>query len=108
MVSPNRRRWFQFGLGTMLLAVTVFAALLGWELDYIRERKEFLAWVESTCAAEGNHTFSIDTLAVPAEIPMWRRWMGDKPADVITLPFVAAEADADKARALFPEARIER
>ena len=34
---PTRRRWFQFGLGTMLLLVTVFAVWLGWELSYIRE-----------------------------------------------------------------------
>jgi hypothetical protein len=30
---PTRRRWYQFGLGTMLLLVTVFAIWLGWELN---------------------------------------------------------------------------
>ena len=106
--QPTRRRWFQFGLGTLFVLMTVFAVWLGWELKYIRERKEFLAWVESKLATEANHTFMIDPLAVPAEIPVWRRWLGDKPRDAITLPFVATKADAGKARALFAEAKVER
>ena len=34
----TRRRWLQFSLGSMFLAMTGFAAWLGWELRFIRGR----------------------------------------------------------------------
>jgi hypothetical protein len=38
----HTRRWFQFSLWTMLLAVTAFAVWLGLELSYVRQRKATL------------------------------------------------------------------
>jgi hypothetical protein len=35
---PTRRRWFQFGIGTMLVLVTVFAAILAYHINWIRQR----------------------------------------------------------------------
>ena len=35
---PIRRRWYQFGLGTMFVAVTVISAFLGYYLNWIRQR----------------------------------------------------------------------
>ena len=35
----TRRRFFQFGLGTMFLLVTVLCAFLGYHLNWIRERR---------------------------------------------------------------------
>jgi TRAP-type C4-dicarboxylate transport system permease small subunit len=36
---PPTRRWFQFGIGTMFLAVTILALWLGWELRIVHQRK---------------------------------------------------------------------
>ena len=44
---PSHRRWFQFGTGTMLLLVTIFALWLGWELSYIRERQATIVTLSS-------------------------------------------------------------
>ncbi|MBI2826476.1 MAG: hypothetical protein HYX69_17510 [Planctomycetia bacterium] len=95
--KPRRRR-FQFSLGTLLLVMTLFAVWLAWELRFIRERQAFMAWVEKTLATEVNHAWLFDPLAKPAQIPTWRRWLGDKPVDVLLLPYVATDADAEKAR----------
>ncbi len=41
-ISPTRRRWFQFRLRGLLVAVTLFAVFmgwLGWELKFVRERR---------------------------------------------------------------------
>jgi hypothetical protein len=39
------RRGFQFGLGTMFLAVTALAVWLGWEMNIWRERQPMRRWV---------------------------------------------------------------
>ena len=45
--APTRRRWLQFGLGTMFLAVTVLAIPAAWvaySLNWIRQRHEWAGW----------------------------------------------------------------
>ena len=39
VTTTPRRRWFRFSLRTLFVVVTVFAAWLGWELNWIRERR---------------------------------------------------------------------
>jgi hypothetical protein len=41
-VKKPRRRWFQFGLRTLFIVMTVVALLLAWELSFIRERQAWL------------------------------------------------------------------
>ena len=36
-------RWFRFSLRTLFVVVTIFGVWLGWQLKWIRERREFLA-----------------------------------------------------------------
>ena len=88
---PTRRRWFQFGLGTMLLLVTVFAVWLGWELSYIRERRAYA----QGCADRGRPCVfvseasaqGLDKLGVALPtIPIWRRWLGDEAVVLVGLP----------------------
>jgi hypothetical protein len=38
MPTPPRRRWFQFGLRTMFVVVTVVAVWLGYQANWIRQR----------------------------------------------------------------------
>jgi hypothetical protein len=105
---PTRRRWFQFGVGTMLLLVTAFALWLAWEKHCIQERRDFLASNKAAIAAgPKRHVMSRKTQYKPAEISLWRRWLGDEPVDVIPMPFAAGDEAHARARALFPEARLE-
>jgi hypothetical protein len=39
----GNRRWFQFSLRSLLIVVTAIACWLGYELNWIRERRAFLA-----------------------------------------------------------------
>ena len=98
----TRRRWCQFGLRTLLVAVTFFALWLGWEMHYIRERRVFLASNREVIAAgPKRHLMMRKTQYKPAEIPLWRRWLGDEAVDVIQMPFAAGDEVHIKARALF-------
>ena len=106
--NPPRRRWFQFGLGTMLLVVTALAMWLGWELRYIRARK---AWLRDHLPApvltlglqiiSGQQLHSDDGV-----IPFWRRWLGDEAQEQVFLEWDTSAAGRAKARYLFPEAEI--
>ena len=42
MTVPNRR-WFRFSLRTLFVVVTVFVVLVGYHLNWIRQRHELLA-----------------------------------------------------------------
>src|SRR5579863_2209083 len=81
--TPPRRRWFQFGIGTMLLLVTVFAVWLSWELNYVRHRKACVAKVSAvgqvvSCATNQEWAKQSGTVHEPFRIPWWRRLMGDE------------------------------
>jgi hypothetical protein len=108
MAIQSRRRWFQFGLRTMFLAVTVLAVWLGWELKFVRERQ---AWVH---LKQQRFTF-IETESewqgprpASASIPFWRRLLGDEAVIVIHLrsDTVQDKAEWEQAKRLFPEAQI--
>ena len=43
---PPGRRWFQFGLRTMFVVVTLVAAFLAYQLNWIRKRHRFLVFVD--------------------------------------------------------------
>lgn len=113
-VPKHSRRWFQFGLGAMLVWVTVLAVALGWELNFIRERRAFLQSLQKQQLAEIARSntpvgslYSVSAVYPPVPaIPFWRRWLGDEPQDVITFPRETPPAEMDKAKMLFPEATL--
>ena len=115
---PTRRRWFQFGLGTMLLLVTIFAlplGWLGWQLQIVRSRqavrKQIAASSGSVFVGEldwkGRST-SMRTVR-PAdynlEISALRRRLGDEFVDLIAFSRQLTAADR-RAIAVIPEAEI--
>ena len=114
MPTPPRR-WFQFGLRTMFVVVTLFAVWLGWELKFIRDRRGFLTAMDELREAEFQNakgfflSGGIATPAIPdATIPFWRRWLGDEPQSLLFLPRTSSAADRDTAERLFPEERVYR
>jgi len=42
---PTRRRWFQFGLGSLLALVTVFAVWLGWHMNRVHAQRALVGRV---------------------------------------------------------------
>lgn len=104
MSTPPRRRWIQFGMRTMFVVVTAIAVWLGWELNYIRERREFS---QRPRVLGFNQLESIhDGMGVDLPtIPFWRRWLGDHAILNIAIRD-SPEEDASDAMRLFPEAEI--
>lgn len=111
--SASHRFRLQFGLGTMLLAVTIFSLWLGWELQSIRQRRAFLALLErqtaaDTAEADGRQIYLVCYAkpATPAKIPLWRSWLGDSAQQGIVLPANMSIDEARSAVAIFPEAVV--
>ncbi len=101
--TPPRRRWFQFGIGTMLLLVTVFAVWLGWEMAFIRERQEWVRLAKDRRMIVKTVAESTKPIPSAAQIPIWRRLLGDQPIVAIRLPSDSSDEDLQQVRALFPE-----
>ncbi len=97
------RRWFQFGLRTMFLAVTVFAVWLGWELTVVRERQTLRRFVEMDDGMVMARN-PVDPNSVCA-IPWWRTMLGDESAALIVLGR-SKGFDEAKIRAAFPEVEL--
>ena len=108
MTLAPKRRWF-FSLRTLFVVVTVVDAVLGWviyELNWIRQRHALLAdfprWSAYPVGGKpsapgllwlfGEHGRSIVTLVVLVDDP--------------SLP-IDTKADIQRAKRLFPEARVE-
>ncbi len=97
----------------MLIALTVFAAWLGWELRGIRERRALLALIEQFTASDDAdaagrpvYLVSYASPVTPATIPCWRRWLGDQAEERILLPTNMDVDHAKTATAVFPEAQV--
>ena len=113
--TPPRRRWFQFGLRTMFVVVTVFAVWLGLELNYIHERKAMREsplsqgtampasdWVQAVAMSRPS-----SPRISPPKIPFWREWLGDEAVGYIRIKSDEPESDDKRAAYLFPEAERE-
>jgi hypothetical protein len=93
--APPRRRWFRFGLRTMLVAVVALSIPLAWvgySLNWIRQRHEALA-------ARRVYDFS-DSAATTAPGGLWL--FGERGV----IGILCSPEDAELARRLFPEASI--
>ena|GEM_PF-3510493 len=99
------RRWYQFGLRTMFVAVTLFAIWLGWDLRTIRERKSVKQWIE----ANGGDCRTLPEMkGYPGGLPdeslsAWQRWLGGESIFYITLPRMTTEADCSRIKNAFAE-----
>jgi hypothetical protein len=84
MGMPNtiaRRRWFQFGLGTMLSLVTLVAIWLAYYLHWKDERREARAWIDSQGV---NGAIMFDPRSRP-ELPWMLRLLGEKPERILLM-----------------------
>lgn len=90
---PTKRRW-SYSLRTLFVVVTLVAIWLGWSVNWIRQRHEYLEQAYSHGSG------------VPA--PMVLRLLGESGSPVIVPQGDATDAEMDYAAKLFPEAEIYR
>jgi len=109
--NPPRRQWYQFGLRTLFVAVTIIAVAFGWimqEMKHVQQRNEYRDWLFRA----GPSFYSYDALppvtplSTKPRISFWRRLLGDAAAWRLNLPRDASLAETQRARELFPEAEI--
>lgn len=93
--NPTRRRWFQFGLGTLFFVITGVAVWLGLELRVIRARQAFL---------RAHPRWGTDARYFESAVPRVRLWLGDENVHWILLPFDTSDEELAEAHRLFPEA----
>jgi hypothetical protein len=115
----HTRRWLQFGLGTMFLAVTLVALVLGWELRVIHQRRDVLVTirerqgvVELPLTGEQRRRIDCGVFLAgyhPAAVPFWRAWLGDAPVDCFLLPATSfSKDDVVQIVRSFPESEVWR
>ena len=111
MAEPSRR-FPRYSLRTLFAAVTIFAVWLGWELSFIRQRKQYIEWVVTNggfvSSPEEMQRSSNPSRPNAARIPFWRSWLGDHPIGGIAIPDLDI-SENDKMKAadrLFPEALL--
>jgi hypothetical protein len=96
MTAP-RRRWFAFSLRTLFVAVALLCCWLGYSLNWIKERREFLQ----------DHKYK-NWPPIPDYVPIMPPgclWLfGEKGRPRLT---VKAPGDIAEGRRLFPEAEVD-
>jgi hypothetical protein len=103
--APCRRR-FQFRLRTLMIGVTIVAALcayLSHERQVVQERQNFIASHPRLPHIVYNAEPQFMT-----EISWIRRWMSDRQYYAIAVGDSASDATLDRFKRLFPEAAVVR
>jgi hypothetical protein len=114
--KPNKRRWFRFSLRTMFVLMTVGCVWLGYSLDWIMQRREFLAEQDKRFFTEQKRKFPVqprDADTTRAPLGLWL--LGESGVGGINLtwshqglrlPTDECERKLQKTRKLFPESTI--
>jgi hypothetical protein len=102
--SP-RRRWFQFRLRTMLIGVMVLCVVPGGyvicQRKIVQDRKSMLETGDEKPFVDADSATSAQD-----QIPLIRRWLGDRAIRSIRLKSDDYDANVERHRAAFPEAQI--
>src|SRR4051812_21088207 len=97
-----RRRWYQFSLRTMFVVVFVVSIPLAWvgyQLNWIRERRSALSYTDQTKAIP-------DPFALPVPAPGWLWLFGEQGREIIGCREHTTMTAAELQR-LFPESEIQ-
>jgi len=105
--TPTRRRWFQFSLRTLFLAVTVVAAWLAWSLYRVHQRDATYRFLGGTGYASVYLPNNPENTAPWSSLPITWRILGAKPIVWMSLSKQRfTEEDRARIQSLFPEASV--
>jgi hypothetical protein len=113
-LSPRHtRRWFTFGLGTLLTLVTLFCIWLGWALNWARERQQVLKALRlgpesrAMVATFDNLPPGVATQKPWRTMPLTMKVFRSEQIGWIHLsPSFYSQGDREHIEALFPEATV--
>ncbi len=97
----RKRRWYQFSLRTLLIGVSLLAAICGYvkrQYEIVQERQSFFEQSVSVSCAGTNPE--------GPDVPWIRSLLGDRGYAVIGLVSDTERAERQRAAVLFPEALI--
>jgi hypothetical protein len=115
-LKPTKRRWFRFSLRTMFVLVTVGCVWMAYHLNWIRQRREMMEWLELLdrkhgLVGAGTYNFRDDPRP---DLPFSLSVFGEQKEGLI---FICLPDDMDesasekwfnKVQRLFPEAHLIR
>jgi hypothetical protein len=106
----RKRRWFQFRLRTLMIAVTLLAvpcAYVGWQAKIVRQRKSLLDSIQSPdwYAEAPNHSEDSEPPPDQRTVPRIRTWLGDRP--IVFIFIRESNPNKDAMVAAFPEADVQ-
>lgn len=117
-MTASKRRWFAYSLRTLFIVVTVFGCWLGYELNWIRQRHEFIAEQRSVFRHSPTLAGPIDPddpIQEVSRAPGLLWLFGENGASLLLLQifvenYDGADSDAypevQLAKELFPEAKV--
>ena len=107
--APKRRGWCRFSLRTFLLAFTVVAVCLGWNVWQITKRIAAAVYISAQVATPSNRPRHTITYGEPRRpwnsLPLTWRILGVKPVASMELHGLPL-SEREKLQGLFPEAEI--
>jgi hypothetical protein len=98
--TATKRRWFRFSLSTLFVVVTIFGCWLGYQLNWIRQRRLADEWI-----AANPPQMLYDLTYEPKSLPWSLRILGEQKRGQIVVS-TRDKARLEEIRALFPEANI--
>ena len=114
--KPPRRRWMRFSLRSLLVFVTLLAIYLGWAMNWIRQRREFLTKPPKYLGTVETEEDGLIFGAEPMQAPLCLRILGESGVSHILLqPYrnkygVKVEVppgEVERLIDLFPETNIQ-
>jgi hypothetical protein len=100
-VAP--RKAFRYSLRTLIVAVTIICAWLGWNVRQVRTRET----VRQDAASRGAIVRSRTAAGTPGALPLGWRLLGAEPVRAIELPGdIFNEQDLRRLQPWFPEADV--
>lgn len=101
--TKRKRRWYQFSLRTLMIAVTLFSISTAWvgsQVKIVRDRRAIFDDLDRSLP----NAYAI-RLGSRHVNPV-RRWLGDLTIESVSFISFATHEEVERARLAFPEASI--
>ena len=109
-LCTRNRRWFRFSLRTLFVALTLFGCWLGYEMNWIRQRRGVIGasqvrnWRYYVAVTLYGNPPKEHRQPVYSIAPWPLNWFGEPGYWAVVLPKGTSDREAARVRGLFPEA----